>query len=103
MAGRTAHPPSPKVSRKFYSWTYKHAASGSGDHPQAGLSFTVNGVTRQTDANGQACFDGLLQGPYTVRETVPAGYHVDGNDKSVTVDNAANCSDATCVAMSARR
>jgi hypothetical protein len=75
--------------------TYKHAASGAGDHPQQGVSFTVNGVTKQTDANGQACFDGLQAGAYTVHETVPAGYHVDGNDKSVTVDNPATCSDTT--------
>jgi hypothetical protein len=73
--------------------TRKHAADGSGDHPHAGVSFTVDGVTKQTDADGVACFDGLLFGPYTVHETVPAGYHVDGNDKSVTVDNTAACSD----------
>jgi uncharacterized surface anchored protein len=73
--------------------TRKHAADGSGDHPQAGVSFTVNGVTKQTDANGEACFDGLDFGDYTVHETVPAGYHVDANDKSVTVDNTATCSD----------
>lgn len=73
--------------------TYKHAADGPGDHPQAGVSFTVNGVTKQTDANGIACFDGLLFGTYTVHETVPAGYHVDANDKQVTVDNTASCTD----------
>jgi Prealbumin-like fold domain len=71
--------------------TRKHAAEGPGDHPQAGVSFTVNGVTKQTDANGEACFDGLLFGTYTVHETVPAGYHVDANDKSVTVDHFARC------------
>jgi hypothetical protein len=77
--------------------TRKHAADGSGDHPHAGVSFTINGVTKQTDANGEACFDGLDFGDYTVHETVPAGYHVDGNDKTVTVDNTASCSDATYV------
>ena len=56
--------------------TRKHAAAGPGDHPHAGVNFTVNGVTKATDANGQACFDGLLPGAYTVHETVPAGYHV---------------------------
>jgi hypothetical protein len=71
--------------------TRKHAAEGPGDHPQAEVSFTVNGVTKQTDANGEACFDGLLFGTYTVHETVPAGYHVDANDKSVTVDHFARC------------
>jgi Prealbumin-like fold domain len=74
----------------------KHAADGSGDHPQAGVSFTVNGVTKQTDANGVACFDGLAFGTYTVHETVPPGYHGE-NDKQVTVDNSATCSDATYV------
>lgn len=73
--------------------TRKHAADGSGDHPHAGVSFTVNGVTKQTDSNGVACFDGLTFGTYTVNETVPAGYVVDANDKQVTVDNSATCSD----------
>jgi len=77
--------------------TRKHAADGPGDHPQSGVSFTVNGVTKQTNANGVACFDGLTFGDYTVHETVPAGYHVDGNDKSVTIDNTAGCGDATYV------
>jgi hypothetical protein len=77
--------------------TRKHAADGPGDHPHAGVSFTVNGVTKQTDATGVACFDGLSFGTYTVHETVPAGYHVDGNDKQVTVDNNASCADATYV------
>jgi hypothetical protein len=71
----------------------KHAAEGTGDHPHAGVSFTVNGVTKVTDANGQACFDGLSFGTYTVHETVPDGYIVDGNDKQVTVDNVATCVD----------
>lgn len=29
-----------------------------------------------------------------MHETVPAGYHVDGNDKQVTVDNSASCTDS---------
>lgn len=69
----------------------KHAAAGSGDHAQSGVSFTVNGVTKQTDANGKACFDGLTFGDYTVHETVPTGYHGEA-DKTVTVDNTATCS-----------
>jgi prealbumin domain-containing protein len=72
--------------------TFKHAASGPGDHPQAGVTFTVNGVSKATDANGLACFDGLLFGTYTVHETVPAGYHGEA-DKQVTVDNTATCAD----------
>ena len=70
--------------------TRKHAAEGPGDHPHAGVSFTVNGVTRVTNASGQACFDGLDFATYTVHETVPAGYSGEG-DKSVTVDNNATC------------
>jgi hypothetical protein len=72
--------------------TRKHAADGPGDHPHAGVDFTVNGVTKTTDANGQACFDGLQFGDYTVHETLPAGYHGEA-DKSVTVDNFATCTD----------
>jgi len=70
----------------------KHAADGSGDHPHAGVDFTVNGVTKTTDANGQACFDGLLFGSYSVHETTPSGYHGEA-DKTVTVDNKASCAD----------
>jgi uncharacterized surface anchored protein len=70
--------------------TRKHAASGPGDHPQADVEFTVNGVTKTTDANGQACFDGLLFGDYTVHEVTPAGYKGEA-DKTVTVDNKASC------------
>jgi len=74
--------------------TRKHAADGAGDHPHAGVSFTVSGVTKQTDANGKACFDNLLFAEYTVTETVPTGYKGE-LPKKVTVDNAASCSDAT--------
>jgi hypothetical protein len=74
----------------------KHAADGPGDHPQAGVDFTVNGVTKTTDANGQACFDGLQFGSYTVHETTPVGYHGEA-DKTVVVDNTASCSNATFV------
>lgn len=74
----------------------KHAASGPGDHPQAGVTFTVNGQSRVTGTNGQACFDGLLFGSYTVTETVPAGYHGEA-PKTVTVNNEATCADATYV------
>jgi Prealbumin-like fold domain len=72
--------------------TRKHAADGPGDHPHPGVDFTVNGVTKKTDAQGVACFDGLLFGSYTVHETTPTGYHGEG-DKTVTVDNTAACSD----------
>jgi Prealbumin-like fold domain len=68
------------------------------DQPLAGVSITVNGVTKVTDANGVACFDGLLFGNYTVTETVPTGYHAGtGQGATVTVDNKASCSDATYI------
>jgi Prealbumin-like fold domain len=66
-----------------------------GPQPQAGVDFTVNGVTKATDANGEACFDGLDFGSYNVLETVPTGYQADqANPQSVLVDNAAKCSDS---------
>jgi hypothetical protein len=76
----------------------KHAADGPGDHPHPLVTFTVNGASKQTDANGIACFDGLTFGSYTVTETVPAGYVLDDpNGRSVTVDNNAKCSDSLYV------
>ena len=72
--------------------TRKHAASGSSaDVPHPGVTFTVTGgstpaagVTAVTNAQGVACVDNLvvssLAGNYTVKETVPAGYHVVGSD-----------------------
>jgi hypothetical protein len=71
----------------------KHAAEGTGDHPQSGVDFTVNGVTKTTDASGQACFDNLPFGSYTVHETTPAGYSGEA-DKTVVVDNTAKCTDS---------
>lgn len=68
----------------------KHVADGPGDHPHAGVDFTVNGATLTTDANGNACFDNLLFGSYTVHETTPANYQGEA-DKTVVVDNKANC------------
>ena len=68
--------------------TAKHAASGTGDHPQAGVDFTVDGVTKTTNSLGQACFDGLNFGSHNVTETLPAGYVADGPlTKAVNVDN----------------
>jgi hypothetical protein len=72
----------------------KHAADGPGDHPHAGVSFTVNGVTKQTDANGVVCFDGLNLGTYDVTETLPAGYAADqALTQQVAVNNRASCAD----------
>ncbi len=82
--------------------TYKHAASGPGDHPQAGVTFTVTGgelpaagVTAVTNASGVACVDGLVLssfvGSYTVTETVPAGYSADNGPATVSVTTEAAC------------
>ena len=76
--------------------TRKHKAAPGGTGPHAGVDFTVNGVTKATDANGKACFDNLIFGQYSVHETVPAGYSGEA-DKNVTVNNKASCSDATYV------
>ena len=76
----------------------KHAAATGGEMPVEGVDITVNGVTTATDADGQACFDGLLFADYTVTETVPDGYHAgEGQGDTVTVDNAASCDDAEYV------
>jgi hypothetical protein len=78
--------------------TRKHAAAAGGTAPHPGVTFTVNGVSKPTDANGQACFDGLAFGSHNVVETVPAGYVADGpTTKSVTVDNNATCTDSPYV------
>jgi Prealbumin-like fold domain len=84
--------------------TRKHAASGPGDHPHAGVDFKVTGGSLPaggqavtTDANGVACVDGLVLssfsgvGDYTVTETVPAGYSASPTSDTVTVDNEATC------------
>jgi hypothetical protein len=77
---------------------YKHAAAGPGDHPQAGVNFTVNGVTKATGADGTACFDGLPLTAYDVTETLPTGYVNDTPlTQSVTVDHRASCADSPYV------
>ena len=68
------------------------------------MTFTVTGgelpaggVTAVTDANGEACVDGLVLsgfvGDYTVTETVPAGYLGHPTSDSVTVDTESTCGD----------
>ena len=73
--------------------TRKHAADGAGSHPQAGVTFTLNGGNAQvTDANGQVCWDALQFGSYSVTETLPTGYAADGAlTKTAVVDNVATC------------
>jgi prealbumin domain-containing protein len=77
--------------------TAKNHNLGTGQHPLAGATFTVNGVSKTTDANGQACFDGLTIGTtYTVTETsAPAGYSIDTTSKDVTVSKVASCTSGT--------
>lgn len=83
--------------------TRKHAADGPGDHPHAGVTFTVTGgsvpaagVTAVTDANGVACVGNLvvssLAGNYTVTETLPAGYRV----VSANPQSGVSVSESTC-------
>jgi hypothetical protein len=77
--------------------TAKNVGLGSGQHPLAGATFTVNGVSKVTDGNGQACFDGLAIGTtYTVAETsAPSGYSIDTASKDVTVSASATCASGT--------
>jgi hypothetical protein len=84
--------------------TRKHAAAGPGDHPHAGVEFTITGgelpaagITATTDAAGEACVDGLVLsgfvGDYTVTETVPAGYKAAKLSDTATVDTESVCGD----------
>jgi hypothetical protein len=84
--------------------TRKHAADGAGDHPHAGVEFTVTGgslpaggTTVTTDSTGHACLDGLVLsgfvGDYTVTETVPAGYSASPTSDTVTVTTESTCGD----------
>jgi Prealbumin-like fold domain len=62
----------------------KHAAADGGVIDHAGVTFTVTNATNgfsasgQTDSNGNLCIPNapvsLLDGDYTITETVPAGY-----------------------------
>jgi hypothetical protein len=82
----------------------KHAAEGPGNHPHAGVSFTVAGgdisETVVTDANGDACVDGLPFGDYTVTESVPTGYVSDDAVKEASVAANSDCGDGNEVLVS---
>jgi hypothetical protein len=91
--------------------TRKHAADGSGDHPHAGVTFTITGgelpaggTTVITNADGQACADGLVLssfvGNYTVTETVPAGYKAAKLSDTVAVTTESTCGDGNEAAVS---
>jgi hypothetical protein len=79
--------------------TRKHAAEGTGDHPHEGVDFTIEGgilpaggTTVTTDANGQACLDGLVFDDYTVTEETLAGYAPNAA-QNVTVNQVSDCGD----------
>jgi hypothetical protein len=73
----------------------KHAADGAGNHPHAGVTFTVSGVGDfVTDSSGDICVEDLLPGSYTVTETLPAGYHNADLSQDYTVVNGTTCADA---------
>jgi hypothetical protein len=88
------------------SKTAKHAASGSGDHPQEGVDFTVSStlltddLTGTTDADGLICIEGLDAGSYTVTETVPTGYTAVDSEQTATVVADTDCDTATPVEFS---
>ncbi|MEH6467158.1 MAG: SpaA isopeptide-forming pilin-related protein [Porticoccus sp.] len=82
--------------------TRKHAASGAGNHPHAGVTFTFSGgsiigsPTAVTNASGVACLDNLvlssLAGNYSVMESVPSGYvALSTNPQSVSITTAGTC------------
>jgi hypothetical protein len=77
--------------------TAKHAADEvDASIPLENVAFTIAGQAVTTDANGQACVDGLAFGDYDVTETTVPDHYVgdpDGPTKSVTVDNKADCDD----------
>ena len=84
--------------------TKKHAADGPGDHPHAGVVFTITGgdlpagTTVTTDADGKACLAGIASGTYTVSEAIPTGYAVtSANPQNGTVVEDTTCETATPV------
>lgn len=83
--------------------TRKHQADGPGDHPHAEVDFTVTGgelpaggVPAETGTDGTVCVGNLVLsshvGPYTVTESVPAGYVVVGpGTQNVAVTQEGSC------------
>ncbi len=84
--------------------TAKHAAAPGGTINHGGVTFTVtnatNGTSTQvvTDSSGNACVSdlpvSLLDGDYTITETVPAGYHAVDPDQTYTVVEGTDCGSA---------
>jgi uncharacterized protein YbdZ (MbtH family) len=93
------------------SKTRKHAAAGPGDHPHPGVEFTVTGgelpaggTAVTTNADGEACLDGLVLssfvGDYTVTESVPAGYKAAKLSDTATVALESVCGDGNEASVS---
>ena len=82
--------------------TAKNHDLGAGQHPLAGATFTVDGNSKTTGADGQACFDGLTIGTaYTVTETsAPAGSSIDTTSQTVTPTSPASCTSGTPASVS---
>jgi hypothetical protein len=85
----------------------KHAAEGPGDHPHAGVNFTITGgtlppagTTVQTGPDGTVCVAGLTFATYTVTESVPAGYVSDDATKEAVVNSVATCDSGTPASVS---
>jgi hypothetical protein len=81
--------------------TRKHAADGSGNHPHAGVDFTITGGSTPaggtvvtTNSNGVACLDGLelssTAGNYTVTEENLTNYNEEAA-KTVSVTATSDC------------
>jgi hypothetical protein len=80
--------------------TRKHAAAATPNNdPHSGVTFTISGgslqapVEVETGPDGVACYDGLLDGNYTVTETVPSGYVSDDEEQTVPVSAESSCGD----------
>jgi len=76
--------------------TRDHYNTPGGPSAHAGVTFTVTQgnttiATVQTDASGEACVSGLLDGDYTVTETLPAGYSNPTLVKQVAVTDEGTC------------
>jgi hypothetical protein len=78
--------------------TAKNKNLGSGDQPQANVSFTVVGPspstasqTLTTGSDGTKCVESLAPGSYTVTETVPTGYKADTTSQTAVVASGSTC------------
>jgi hypothetical protein len=85
--------------------TAKHAASDSGIIDHGGVTFTITNVTNGTSVetitndDGNICVEGLpvslLDGDYTITETVPVGYANASPVQTYAVDSDSDCGTAS--------